>query len=146
MLRRASLDDLDAIMAIETPTFAADAWSNRTMADELGSPYSFYLVEEVDDEVVAYAGLRHVPGSNDADIQTIAVRGDHRGSGLGRSLMQTLIAQAVAGRAQEVFLDVRVDNERARSLYESLGFEKIGERAGYYPGGIDADVMKLVLR
>lgn len=146
MLRPAGPADLDAIMAIETPTFATDAWNRDTMAAELGGAFTSYLVDDRDGDVVAYAGLRLVAGARDSDIQTIAVRADHRREGIARALLDTLIAQAIAGGADTLFLDVRVDNEGARTLYESLGFEKIGVRAGYYPGGIDADVMRLDLR
>lgn len=144
MLRRAGSADLDAIMAIEIPTFGGDAWSPATMGSDLASPYCFYLVDELDGAIVAYAGLRHIPGTSDADIQTIAVRADRRRAGTGRMLMEALIAQAVAEGAREVFLDVRADNESAQRLYLDLGFEQIGVRPDYYPEGpTDAIVMRL---
>ena len=44
-----------------------------------------------------------------------------------------------------MFLEVRADNPVARSLYDSLGFDEIGIRKGYYPGGVDAVVMRLAV-
>jgi ribosomal protein S18 acetylase RimI-like enzyme len=41
---------------------------------------------------------------------------------------------------------VRADNDAARGLYSSLGFEEIDRRAGYYqPDDVDAIVMRLPL-
>lgn len=147
MLRRATIDDLEAIMAIESSTFASDAWSAESMAAELGNPHAYYLVALGEgDAVDAYAGLlaiRHVP---QADIQTIAVVDSARRSGLGRTLMNALIAEARSRGAAEVFLEVRADNPGAEQLYRSLGFEQIAVRKKYYqPDGVDALVMRLVL-
>ncbi|MGV8885892.1 MAG: ribosomal protein S18-alanine N-acetyltransferase [Microbacteriaceae bacterium] len=142
-LRRAHADDLDAIMAIETSTFESDAWSPQNMASELASPHAYYLVAERDG-VEAYAGLFAPRGSEQADIQTIAVNASARRQGLGRVLMQTMIGEARARGARELFLDVRADNPGAQALYESLGFEQIAVRAGYYqPDNVDALVMRL---
>jgi hypothetical protein len=40
-------------------------------------------------------------------------------------------------------LEVRADNAGAIALYERFGFERISVRRGYYPGGVDAWVMRL---
>ena len=147
--RRATSADLAAIMAIERATFATDAWSAATMAGELDSPHTHYLVVEDDarpDAVVAYAGLLAPQGASEADIQTIAVVEEARGTGLGRALMRDLIAEADRRGATEVFLEVRADNPAAQGLYRSLGFEQIATRPRYYqPDGVDALVMRLGL-
>lgn len=146
-LRQATPDDLDAIMRIERSSFPSDAWSEAAMAAELGSPYSHYLVCEVAGAIVGYAGLRVVPGSPDADIQTIALDADHRGAGRGRRLLTALLDEASRRGAREVFLEVRADNPAAERLYLSEGFVEIGRRPRYYqPDDIDALVMKLDLR
>lgn len=145
-LRRAGLEDLDAIMAIETPVFAPDDWSREMMAAELVDANGYYLVAFPPADparVEAYAGLRAPRGAEQADIQTIAVVPEARRGGLGRVLMRQLIAQAHERGAREVFLEVRADNPGAQSLYESLGFERISVRPRYYRGGIDAVIMRL---
>ena len=142
-LRRANADDLDAIMTIETTVFENDAWSAENMAAELASPHTYYLVASRAG-VEAYAGLFAPRGSEQADIQTIAVGESARRQGLGRVLMQTLIGEARERGAREMFLDVRADNPGAQALYDSLGFEPIAVRAGYYqPDNVDAVVMRL---
>jgi ribosomal-protein-alanine acetyltransferase len=148
-------------MALETSVFVTDAWSTATMREELAAPYSYYLVAclaaeptvggapdaaTAASEVVAYAGLRVVAGSTDADIQTIAVAPAARRRGLGRALMVALLGQASRRGAHEVFLEVRADNPHAQRLYLSLGFERLGVRPHYYqPDDVDAVVMRLAL-
>lgn len=147
MLRRATEDDLDAIMAIENSVFADDAWSRENMRAELGQPHGYYLVALPPgaDRIDAYAGLFAPQGSPTGDIQTIAVAPAARRHGLGRVLMTQLLNEARRRGAREVFLDVRDDNERAQSLYRSLGFEAIAVRKRYYKGGVDAIVMRLTV-
>lgn len=149
-IRRATVDDLDAIMELETSTFTSDAWSRGTMRDELASVHGYYLVAEdaaAQHPLAGYAGLLAPAGSGQADIQTIAVAPDARRHGLGRALVVALLDEARARAAEEVFLEVRADNPNARALYDSLGFTQIAVRPRYYqPDGVDAQIMRLRLR
>jgi [ribosomal protein S18]-alanine N-acetyltransferase len=148
-LRVATLDDLDAIMALETATFENDAWSRASMRAEIANPSARYFVAEPVEpprEVVAYGGVLAPRRSEQADIQTIAVAPTARRAGLGRTLMNAMIAEARGRGAAEIFLEVRADNPGAQSLYESLGFEALAVRAGYYqPDNVDAIVMRLTV-
>ena len=148
-LRGATLDDLDAIMALERATFGSDAWSAESMRSELASAHTHYLCAAdptAPDVLAGYGGLLAPRGGGAADIQTLAVSPDARRSGLGRALVRALLAEAAARGAREVFLEVRADNPNARALYDSLGFEQIAVRARYYqPDGVDAHVMRVTL-
>ncbi|MDQ1719074.1 MAG: [ribosomal protein S18]-alanine N-acetyltransferase, partial [Pseudonocardiales bacterium] len=58
-----------------------------------------------------------------------------------------LVAEARRRKAEEVLLEVRIDNEPARFLYEGEGFEVLGTRRGYYEQGrVDALTMRLALQ
>lgn len=66
----------------------------------------------------------------------VYVRDEARGGGLGRALVEAVIAEA-RGKAEQLLATVGADNEGARRLYEDLGFKtwglrprslKIGER------------------
>lgn len=146
-LRHAGADDLDAIMSIESTTFANDAWTASGMLSELRNTQCYYLVAfrpEFPGVIEGYAGLFCPRGAHEGDIQTIAVAESARRMGLGRVLMQTLVTEARKRGAEQVFLEVRADNPGAQSLYESLGFEPIATRVAYYqPDGVDAVVMRL---
>ncbi|KHK99856.1 30S ribosomal protein S18 [Microbacterium mangrovi] len=146
MIRPASADDLEAIMALERASFPTDAWSAGMMHDELTSPHGRYFVLEDDGTVVGYGGVRALAGAADADIQTIAIAEAFRGRGAGRLLLGTLLDEAARRGAREVFLEVRADNPVAQNLYVKTGFAEIGRRPRYYqPDDVDAIVMRLDL-
>ncbi len=146
-IRAATLADLAEILAIEQPTFGAEAWPERAIAEELTAAHRAYFVAtDRDGHVIGYAGLLCAQGSGEGDVQTIAVHPDHRGSGLGRALLNTLIATAARRAATELFLEVRADNPVAISLYRRTGFAPIGTRPGYYqPDNVDAIMMRKTL-
>ncbi|NYF09676.1 ribosomal-protein-alanine acetyltransferase [Leifsonia sp. AK011] len=148
-LRRATADDVDALMAIEHDLFGTDAWSRESMVAEVSDRHGYYLVAFPVGEpgrIDAYAGLRAPLREPQADIQTIAVVPAARRHGLGRTLMLSLIDEARQRGAREIFLEVRADNPGAQALYESLGFEGIAVRPRYYqPDDVDAIVMRLTI-
>ncbi|MFB9623798.1 ribosomal protein S18-alanine N-acetyltransferase [Nonomuraea helvata] len=134
--------DLPAVMAIERTTFPLDAWSEGMMRGELADmPRSrHYVVVLVDGEIVAYAGL--AAAADQADVQTIAVLEQHRGTGIGGAMLTELLAEAGRRGAREVFLEVRADNPQAQAVYRHYGFEEIGTRRRYYDDGTDAIMMR----
>jgi ribosomal-protein-alanine N-acetyltransferase len=81
-----------------------------------------------------------------AQIVTVGVLPHARRQGIGRVLIQALVAEARRRQAEEVLLEVRIDNDAAQRLYESEGFSVIGKRRGYYDQGrVDAVVMRYEL-
>lgn len=148
VLRAATLDDLDAIEALEAATFPSDAWSRQTLAAELAGVHGHYLVA-LDEAggVLGYAGLLAPRGSGQADVQTIAVAEESRRRGIGAALLDALLSEARAREVAEVFLEVRADNPGAEALYASRGFIRIAVRPGYYqPDDVDAVVMRAGMR
>lgn len=135
--------DVEAAHRLEAALFP-DPWSAETFWSELAHvPQTrYYVVADGEPGVVGYAGLAVAGGT--ADVQTIAVAPDQQGRGLGRVLLDDLLAEARRRAATEVLLEVRAENEPAQRLYAGAGFVRIGVRAGYYqPGGTDAVVMRL---
>ncbi|MEV6847174.1 GNAT family N-acetyltransferase [Actinoplanes sp. NPDC051411] len=61
-----------------------------------------------------------------ADVEKVAVKPSAQGHGVGRHLMTTLIAAARTAGVEVLTLDLRADNTRAATLYESLGFRRYG--------------------
>lgn len=146
LIREAHESDLERIMHLEHASFGNDAWSENNMRAELVEHHTYYLIAEIEDELVGYAGLSKLPSSEQSDIQTIAVAANQRGTGLGRELMHRLIERAKELGSTEMFLEVRADNPVAQKLYRKLGFMQISLRKNYYqPDGIDALIMRLDL-
>jgi [ribosomal protein S18]-alanine N-acetyltransferase len=98
--------------------------------------------------LIAFVLVRSV--ADEGEILTIAVRSTQRGRGHGRRLMEEVLRKLYRERIGSCFLEVDSDNAAAVALYRSLGFERVGERKGYYdrvgaPAGA-ALVMRLRLR
>jgi ribosomal-protein-alanine N-acetyltransferase len=147
-LREMKRADMAAIMALEEELFPEDAWTPEMFAAEFAQPPSrrLYLVAEAGNALIGYAGMMFTAGSQ-ADVVTLAVAPARWGEGTGTALLMALVDEAGKRGYQEVLLEVRKDNPRARRLYLRHGFDEIGIRRGYYqPSGVDAVVMRKVLR
>jgi ribosomal-protein-alanine N-acetyltransferase len=146
-LRPMSRADLPAVLGLEHALFGDEAWTEGMLAGELDGVASgrYYLVAQDGGEVIGYAGLL-TPGGGQADVLTLAVTEQRWGRRVGAILLDALISEAARRGCTEVFLEVRIDNERAQRLYAGRGFTEIGVRRGYYqPSGTDALVMRLSL-
>ena len=71
-------------------------------------------------------------------ITVVAVHPAHRRGGLGRRLLEALLAEAVGRGACHATLEVAADNGAAQALYGALGFQTAGVRRRYYRNGQDA--------
>ena len=145
--REMKRSDMAAIMALEEELFPEDAWSPEMFAAEFAQPPSrrLYLVAEQGNALIGYAGMMFTGGSQ-ADVVTLAVAPARWGEGTGSALLMTLVDEAEKRGYEEVLLEVREDNPRARRLYLRHGFDEVGIRRGYYqPSGVDAVVMRKVL-
>ncbi|MBR0751817.1 GNAT family N-acetyltransferase [Bradyrhizobium jicamae] len=79
-------------------------------------------------DLLGVAGFRAQEGLKTAHKATVwgmYVRGSARGTGIGRLLMETIIAHAEA-RVEQLQLEVVADNQAAIALYQSLGFAAFG--------------------
>jgi ribosomal-protein-alanine N-acetyltransferase len=137
--------DIPAVHELERRLFPVDAWPLQMFFDELAQTATRrYLVAELDDEIVGYAGLMCIEPI--ADVQTIAVVPEQEGRGIGSALLTELIRESRRRRAEDMLLEVRADNPRAQQLYRRFGFEQIHVRPRYYRDGVNALIMRLELR
>ncbi|WP_349880340.1 ribosomal protein S18-alanine N-acetyltransferase [Micromonospora sp. HUAS YX12] len=133
---------IDEVLPIEADLFGAEQWSAAMFWNELANG-QFYLVATDDDgAVLGYAGLAVSP-PDEAWVQNVAVRRDAQRRGIGRLLLEALLAEAARRGARSTLLEVAADNAPAQRLYATYGFEPIGVRRGYYqPSNTDALVMQ----
>jgi ribosomal-protein-alanine N-acetyltransferase len=146
-LRDLHWTDIVDVVALETELFPDDPWTPGSLWTELAArPRRSYVVAQADDGGRAgYGGVDL--GGEVADVMTMAVAPGQQGRGLGRRLLEELVARAVADHAAYLMLEVRADNAPARKLYEARGFETLTVRRRYYqPGDVDAHVMRLTLQ
>ena len=122
--------DLNEVMAIERLSFTTP-WSRMAFASELlENERAYYLVARVRGRAVGYVGIWIV--ADEGHITNVAVHPDYRSRGVGRRLLQAITELAIRKGARRLTLEVRKSNVRAQSLYQSLGFQGVGVRRGYY--------------
>lgn len=135
--------DIEQLLALEHDLFPEEAWSPGMFWSELADPETrhYVVAEDASGAIAGYAGLACAGG--EGDVQTIGVRRDQWGTGLGAILLADLLDEARRRGCHHVLLEVRVDNTRAQRLYERFGFVPLGVRRGYYqPANVDALVMR----
>lgn len=133
---------IEQIMPIEADLFGAEKWSPAMFWNELACGHHYLVALDPDGSVSGYAGLAASPPA-EAWVQNIAVRRDRQRHGVGRALLEALLAEAARRGLHTVLLEVAADNAPAQRLYDAYGFEPIGLRRGYYqPSNTDAVVMR----
>ncbi len=82
---------------------------------------------------------------DELQVLQIATATAFRRRGLGRRLLTHAMRRARAAGAVTCTLEVRASNGPAQALYRALGFAEDGRRAGFYPDGEDAVLMRAPL-
>ena len=108
----------------------ADPWSEKSIASELTSKWSYWLVAVEDDRVVGYIGSQS--SIDESDVMNVAVHPDYRRKGIAENLINHLVEELKNRGSHALLLEVRASNAPAIGLYEKLGFEQIGLRKNYY--------------
>lgn len=155
MLRDADWRDIPEMARVESAAFPHDPWAEASFWSELAlRPRRSYVVAVGPDRsgtpggpggpLLGQAGLDL--GGEVADVMTIAVDPAARGHGVGAALIEALHARALGSGATGVMLEVRADNEPARQLYGTRGYELVHTRRGYYRTAEAPAVDALVLR
>ena len=127
-IRRMERDDIARVAEIERLCFA-DPWSERAFEFLLDGK-NIGFVALVDGVSAAYAGLICV--LDEGQIANVAVHPDYRRQGLAREILNTVDAYSVENGIVLLSLEVRASNTAARALYESLGWQSVGIRKGFY--------------
>jgi ribosomal-protein-alanine N-acetyltransferase len=132
---------IEELLPIEDELFGEERWSAGMFWNELANGHHYLVALSPDGRIDGYAGLAVAP-PDEAWVQNIGVRSDAQRRGIGRRLLEALLAEATRRGARQVLLEVAVDNAPAQKLYAQYGFEAVGIRRGYYqPSNTDALVM-----
>lgn len=128
--------EISSISAIERRAFS-DPWSERAFRDVLAHPRMYFacIRDNAEDGYSASAVCGYVVAwfvGGQGEIANLAVDEAARGRGLGSALLDAALEEARRHGTEEVFLEVRSSNARARQLYESRGFAEVGKRRKYY--------------
>lgn len=84
--------------------------------------------------------------ADEGEILNLGVAAAQRSQGIGRALVQRMLAVLAGRGVRQVYLEVRQSNAVARRLYESVGFAEVARRPRYYRRPVeDAVVLRAAL-
>jgi GNAT superfamily N-acetyltransferase len=114
-------------------------------ADLLDPTFAF-RIGEVDDQPAAYIklGPLKIPVETDRPAQLLDqlyVLKEQHGAGIARGLMDWALAEAKRRGAEELYLTVFVENQRARRFYDRYEFEAVGRFDFMVGSHADEDVI-----
>jgi diamine N-acetyltransferase len=92
------------------------------------------LMVRIDGRAIAYVQFGPAKNAGEIEIRRLYVDADFQGKGIGTALLERALASPEVVAAPAVMIDVWEKNERARQLYERLGFR--------HEGGLEPFVLK----
>lgn len=136
LIRRAVGEDIEQLMTIEKLCYD-NPWPEEAFEEEIvQGEIGLGLVAEDEGLIVGFlTGMMVV---DEFHLHNIAVHPDFRGRGIGKELLESIKSLCEEHEFRRILLEVREDNEIARHLYLSMGYEAVGTRKDYYGPGQDA--------
>jgi ribosomal protein S18 acetylase RimI-like enzyme len=138
MNRAATLEDMDALVALEQQCFDDDRISRRQFRHMLTRANAAVLVEERAGRVVGDVVVLFSRATSVARLYSLAVAPEMRGQGVAKSLLHAAEQVAWSKHRAYMRLEVRKDNSTAVALYERHGYRRFGEWLDYYDDHADA--------
>ncbi len=132
--------DLNDVYEIELESFPNPYGKNLLLYYHKESPDTF-LVAEFLKRVVGYV-IAVVEYGDVGHILSIAVKKEFRRRGIGSLLLEEILKRLKRKNCKSVYLEVRVSNIPAISLYKKYGFICKGIIRKYYLDGEDAFLFK----
>jgi len=126
-LRAMTRADLPAVQAIEQVSHPSP-WPMKGLQESLESHCAYVLEES--GRLLGFAFVQRI--LDEAHLLDIAIDPALRGRGHGRELLRRLMDEELAEGVSIWFLEVRVSNAAAISLYQSLGYNELSVRRNYY--------------
>jgi ribosomal-protein-alanine N-acetyltransferase len=148
-LRKFAPNDLQSVMQINRVCLPENYTDFFFMDLHQRFPETFIVAEE-NEEIAGYIMCRIEVGLSNygfgglirkGHVVSIAVMPQYRRRGIANALISRALEGMHYYKAKQCFLEVRVTNEVAISLYKRLGFEITRTINGYYSDGEDAYVM-----
>ncbi|KRM86807.1 ribosomal-protein-alanine acetyltransferase [Lacticaseibacillus thailandensis DSM 22698 = JCM 13996] len=132
ILRQMTAADIGAALDIERDVYGDTPWDRFVFLSELQKVHSRLYVVAVNmaGRVVAFIGASF--HGADSHITNLAVASDCQRHGLGKAMLQAMMAVAEKRHAARMTLEVRTDNANAQQLYRSLGFRDGRIKRNYY--------------
>lgn len=134
--------DFSKVMGVESAAYEFP-WTETIFRDCFKVGYYCCVIEK-DGELIGHGVMSAAVG--ECHLLNVCVHPDHQRQGHGQVLVDYLLNLGYHAKARLAYLEVRISNDAARSLYLKRGFREIGIRKNYYPAGDQReDAMILVL-
>ncbi len=146
-LRLARAQDAPAMASMSRDLIEAGlAWrySAQRIAGLIADPECVALVACDGPEMLGFAVMQF--GDERAHLSLLCVQPARQRRGIGRRLLEWLLATASVAGIAAIHLELRADNEAALMFYRALGFSETILVPGYYEGRLAARRMLRVLR
>ncbi|MCX6648939.1 MAG: ribosomal protein S18-alanine N-acetyltransferase [Candidatus Bathyarchaeota archaeon] len=132
-IRPVTAADITTVHRIEVASYP-DPWPRSIFFLMRGRAPEFFLVAEAEGAVVGYAigEVEWREGVRVGHVMNIAVADEWRRRGLAGRLLDELEGRFSERRAEFSYLEVRVGNTPAQSLYGKRGYVEVGRLSGYY--------------
>lgn len=127
-LRKATPADIDFILKLEAKPENTYVHANTRAEHESQfqqAAFHYFLAENHDQTPLGFAML---VAESDLRIEWRRIIIDQPGGGIGSAFMKAVIAHFEQSNFQKIWLDVYEENDHARHVYRSLGFEEIRKR------------------
>ncbi len=129
LIREMTLEDIDQAVVIEKECFSLP-WSEKSFQDSITREDTIFLVCEEESMITGYIGM--YVSFDEGSITNVAVHPSYRKKGYGDALVSAVKIAAKEKQVESIFLEVRVSNVPAISLYQKMGFENLGIRKNFY--------------
>jgi len=133
-IETATIRNLDRLYDIEKQSFQKEAFTKQEIAYLLTDYNAIGLAARIDGEIVGFAigRIDVARGTPYGHILTIEALPSQRRKGVAEKLLKNLEVLFKEKGAKESRLEVREDNTAAISLYQKLGYKRVGKLERYY--------------
>jgi len=133
-IETATIRNLDRLYDIEKQSFQKEAFTKQEIAYLLTDYNAIGLAARIDGEIVGFAigRIDVTRGTPYGHILTIEALPSQRRKGIAEKLLKDLESLFKEKGAKESRLEVREDNTAAISLYQKLGYKRVGKLERYY--------------
>jgi [ribosomal protein S18]-alanine N-acetyltransferase len=143
-IRPAIVADIPIIMMLERQSATAGHWTEAQyrqvfrhesparigLVSEAAPPSASGLKSDAGTGILGFLVAQHL--APEWELENLVVAPQARRKGIGKRLLNALLATARKTHSSAVFLEVRDSNAPARALYEKAGFKQVGRRYSYY--------------
>jgi ribosomal-protein-alanine N-acetyltransferase len=118
------------LSAMHRVCFPDGPWDAATLERILALAGGFGYLAWQGDTPVGFILARDLAG--DVEVLSVGVLPRWRRRGIGRALIDAVVANAERDGLGSIVLEVATENAAARALYAAFGFVQVGRRPGYY--------------